>query len=200
MAAARTASANVASTTTATPGSDLLSRGGLCRRWLVGEGRRPFKPVEMCYFQTVGGMKTCGKCSRRRQLRFFSRRGPGYQSWCRDCQKEYKDRHYRENKSAYVAKAKVGNDRYRRVFIGEIHELKRSTPCVDCGKRYPHYVMDFDHRDPDTKKSTIARLLYRSRAGRRRVMEEIAKCDLVCANCHRERTWGPRNRARSSMG
>lgn len=67
-------------------------------------------------------------------------------------------------------------------------EIKESTPCADCGNYYPHYVMDFDHRDPSIKTMNVSRMV--SLRGVETILEEIAKCDLVCANCHRERTFG----------
>lgn len=45
--------------------------------------------------------------------------------------------------------------------------------------------MDFDHRNPATKKANVARLKHKSTEG---MLAEITKCDLVCANCHRIRT------------
>lgn len=65
-------------------------------------------------------------------------------------------------------------------------KAQKARPCHDCGVTFPHYAMDFDHvpeRGP--KLFTIASNLGRSIE----VLEaEIAKCDLVCANCHRSRT------------
>jgi rRNA-processing protein FCF1 len=46
--------------------------------------------------------------------------------------------------------------------------------------------MDFDHRDPTTKRIAVTRMI--GRAGTARILEEVAKCDIVCANCHRLRT------------
>jgi hypothetical protein len=65
----------------------------------------------------------------------------------------------------------------------EIRALK-TVPCADCGKAYPHYVMDFDHRPGETKLFDISRHQW----GAKRRLEEAKKCDVVCANCHRERT------------
>lgn len=64
----------------------------------------------------------------------------------------------------------------------------KSVPCKDCGQSYPPYVMDFDHRDPSKKKYTIsmARGLWTWKSLR----AEVAKCDVVCSNCHRIRTHG----------
>lgn len=67
-----------------------------------------------------------------------------------------------------------------------LHDLK-SGPCVDCGVVYPTYVLDFDHRDPQTKCFSIASAMAHGYAWAA-VVSEVAKCDLVCANCHRQRT------------
>ena len=66
----------------------------------------------------------------------------------------------------------------------------KNRPCQDCGQRYPPYVMDFDHRYG--KKFLIGRQVW-STTSVARVKEEIAKCDIVCANCHRERTYGAKS-------
>jgi hypothetical protein len=47
--------------------------------------------------------------------------------------------------------------------------------------------MDFDHRDPSEKLSGVTRMIGRS--GTPRILAEVAKCDIVCANCHRTRTF-----------
>jgi hypothetical protein len=62
----------------------------------------------------------------------------------------------------------------------------REVPCIDCGQSYPAYMMDFDHRDPRTKKFEITRVA--GRISMVKLLDEIAKCDIVCSNCHRERT------------
>ena len=66
-------------------------------------------------------------------------------------------------------------------------EQLRDVPCADCGVRFPSYVMQFDHRDSADKKYTVTRMI--GRAGRAKILTEAAKCDIVCANCHRERTY-----------
>lgn len=65
-------------------------------------------------------------------------------------------------------------------------ELK-SGPCADCGNKFPFPCMDFDHRDGTTKTRNVA-ILVGDGYSKTRILEEIAKCDLVCANCHRIRT------------
>lgn len=63
---------------------------------------------------------------------------------------------------------------------------KKGRPCMDCEVQYPDFVMDFDHRDPAVKSFEISEKIA---AYSIEVLEaEIAKCDLVCSNCHRIRT------------
>ena len=70
---------------------------------------------------------------------------------------------------------------------GFVLEFKKKGSCADCGlkgKEYPE-VLDFDHlRD---KKFNIS-AFKRSTSGFLKVKEEMSKCELVCANCHRIRT------------
>jgi hypothetical protein len=66
---------------------------------------------------------------------------------------------------------------------------RKSVPCMDCGVSYPYYVMDFDHRDPATKEFNISRAVGHGYS-LARFVAELDKCDVVCANCHRERTYG----------
>lgn len=75
----------------------------------------------------------------------------------------------------------------RRRIYDVVMQLK-SQPCMDCGKTYPPVVMDFDHRPGEEKLFNVAKAMA-DRRGMKKVLDEIAKCDLVCSNCHRIRTW-----------
>jgi hypothetical protein len=63
----------------------------------------------------------------------------------------------------------------------------RDVPCADCGRRFEACAMDFDHREPGAKEHTVTRMV--GRASTEAILAEVAKCDIVCANCHRVRTW-----------
>lgn len=78
-----------------------------------------------------------------------------------------------------------------RVRNRAILAAAKALPCADCGKQYPPYVMDFDHVR-GTKVEALALLAQHSSEARLR--EEIAKCEVVCANCHRERTYQRKER------
>jgi hypothetical protein len=68
----------------------------------------------------------------------------------------------------------------------------KNRPCADCGNSYPYYVMDFDHVHGD-KKFTIG---DKRKGSTERIVAEIEKCEVVCANCHRIRTFGRRQSVR----
>lgn len=73
--------------------------------------------------------------------------------------------------------------RYQDKRRGVIREAK-NRPCVDCGGSFPYWVMDLDHLEDKTfsfGKRGMNKALSTLEA-------EIAKCEPVCSNCHRERT------------
>lgn len=103
-------------------------------------------------------------------------------------QREYQAKHYLKNKEYYKKKARE----HQKNISLELQALKAQTPCADCGIQYPSYVMDFDHL------GEVEKLFHPSRGGRygrNKAMAEVAKCEIVCSNCHRIRTHN-----RSSVG
>lgn len=133
-------------------------------------------------------VKACGSCARDLDESCFSKRGSGLQSKCRECQKEYKRKHYVRNKEVYLAKAKA----YDAKVKSFVDDLKGSSPCMDCGISYPAHVMDFDHRPGEVKLFEIADAVSSLGLSLKRILPEAAKCDIVCANCHRIRTYSRR--------
>lgn len=101
-------------------------------------------------------------------------------------QREASRRHYAKNREVMLERAKVYNKANQERLRARIREAK-DQPCADCGQRYPYYVMDFDHVR-GVKKFNVGQGSWRK--SMRVLNEEIAKCDVVCSNCHRERTWG----------
>jgi hypothetical protein len=67
-----------------------------------------------------------------------------------------------------------------------IVDAAKARPCADCGRSFPAVAMDFDHIRGE-KIATVSQLV-RGGATKAAVEAEIAKCGLVCANCHRVRT------------
>jgi hypothetical protein len=100
-----------------------------------------------------------------------------------EAQKAAQRRYYLESKQRRLESQNIKRALWRRY----VTELKENTPCMDCGFQYPHYVMDFDHRPGVEKKFQMGSLS--KVPSMEALKEEIAKCDIVCANCHRHRTF-----------
>lgn len=118
--------------------------------------------------------KMCSKCRAAPAL--------SYVRYCRGCHNERQKAHYRKSPASIQESAIRRKNRLR-----EVSREGREKPCSDCGKRYPFYVMDYDHvrGEKSFGIATVRRCTYTEE----RLLEEIAKCDVVCSNCHRERTW-----------
>jgi len=68
-----------------------------------------------------------------------------------------------------------------------VRAIKAKAPCADCGKKFPPVCMDFDHLPGEEKDRNVSNLVGAG-ASIARLDTEIAKCEVVCANCHRIRT------------
>lgn len=93
-------------------------------------------------------------------------------------------RHYNLKKEYYLQK----NIRRRKELIEWLLALKLDKPCLDCKKVFHPVAMDFDHRNGKDKFQSIS-LMIQQGYSKERILAEIAKCDLVCSNCHRVRTF-----------
>ena len=102
---------------------------------------------------------------------------------CRPCHADYHREHYLANKQRYIEHAAASKRRLRRERTLYLIEYFKSHPCVDCGETDP-LVLEFDHLG-DKEFEISQALIDRSWQS---ILEEIAKCDVVCANCHRRRT------------
>lgn len=91
---------------------------------------------------------------------------------------------------AYFKARPASNRNYSKKRAAEIRDIvisAKNIPCADCGRTHPYYVMDFDHVRGN-KKFNLSVAASKTRSIKS-VKEEIKKCDVVCANCHRYRTF-----------
>lgn len=132
-------------------------------------------------------MKTCTRCGESKSSELFAKRSrslDGLSSWCKSCHSEHSGKKWRE--SVEFRKRKADN---MAAFVkrNQAHVLEYlvKNPCIDCGNADVR-VLEFDHRDEGAKRFNIADKL-RAYAWER-LLAEIEKCDVRCANCHRIRT------------
>lgn len=115
---------------------------------------------------------TCNKCKLKTEDNslFVKRkdRSSGYRNICKNCHRK---------------RGKKYNKKHRKNRREIIREAK-NKPCTDCGIKYPYYVMDFDHRED--KKFSISSAPHKYTI--QEILDEIKKCEVVCSNCHRQRT------------
>ena len=133
-------------------------------------------------------MKRCCECKRKRDDDdfYWKVRGKTRYSRCKECWRIYIQAHYQKHRAAYCASAGVRRRAHIQVLREYLIEVK-GKPCTDCDRSFPTYVMDFHHRSRNEKRAGVAGLIHQH-VSLRRLQEEISKCDLLCANCHRIRT------------
>ncbi len=110
----------------------------------------------------------------------FNRCRTGRQHWCRECFRAY----FRARGSLHRRQARSATRARQRSLQRIVLEHLEAHPCTDCGEGDVR-VLEFDH--------VVARDQYVARLVRRAVRPEVlraemARCEVVCANCHRRRT------------
>jgi hypothetical protein len=97
-------------------------------------------------------------------------------------QKAARQAYYLANREQRIAAMKASKTKRKKA----LQAYKEANPCTDCGVFYPYYVMQLDHLPGFEKIESLASLI--NKVSMERVWEEVAKCELVCANCHAIRT------------
>jgi len=127
----------------------------------------------------VEELKTCSKCRVPKVLSEFDKKRKGRNSRCKSCRAGYMRQHCASNPEQYAAK----RQRAKQAKLKYIDDYLYEHPCIDC-KETDIVVLDFDHRDGDEKEFNIGEAIKVSWT---RLLAEINKCDVRCANCHRRR-------------
>lgn len=83
---------------------------------------------------------------------------------------------------------------YRKRVRAWLVDYRASQGCSHCDEGHPA-CLDFHHRNPEDKKELNFSGLVNHGYGKERLMQEIAKCDILCSNCHRKLHWEERNGA-----
>ena len=113
-----------------------------------------------------------------------------YHSQCKDCyavkRKFFHEAHYAKYGDAYRERARVRKANTKIDRQDKMADYMLGRGCENCGVDDIR-VLDFDHLDPSLKSFSIARAINASYSWER-IQEEIKKCRILCANCHRIRT------------
>lgn len=98
-------------------------------------------------------------------------------------QREYYKTWYGKNRTNRI----VQNRNAKLEYIEWYEKLKSECKCEKCGESHPSTI-DFHHKDRTTKILGVANLVGRF-AAKEKVLSEIAKCQVLCSNCHRKEHW-----------
>ena len=143
--------------------------------------------LTICY--TLKDVKYCANSNCKQENpqpeENFNKKGSGLQPWCRECNRERSRQYYAENREKHL---RVIKDRQKRI-LREVRERLiayfHAHPCVDCGEDDP-VVLEPDHlRD---KEHNISNMLKNGHSWEK-ILRELDKCEIVCCNCHRRRTY-----------
>lgn len=96
---------------------------------------------------------------------------------------EYHRQYYETNRDHIRA----NTDKNRRDRLEWLRQLKSTLSCSRCGEKHLA-CLDFHHRDPSQKEGLIGQMANRG-LSEKRILAEIAKCDVLCCNCHRKQHW-----------
>ena len=132
-------------------------------------------------------MRTCTKCFLQKPIEDFPWKNHllgKRHAVCKECYAKRSAEWYEENKDRQLENVRRNNQNYREKARTYVLAYLLTHPCSSCGERDPR-VLEFHHEGD--KESEVSRLMGRG-ASLDALQAEIAKCVVLCANCHRKLT------------
>jgi hypothetical protein len=139
-------------------------------------------------------MKVCSNCEIEKDIEEFHNdksRADSKTYVCKECEC-YRSKNYYENNKEKRSKQKKGYSRKRYLrnrkdWTVWLRENNHAT-CESCHYSKCLAAIEFHHTDPTEKKFTVGTFMRRkcNNKNKKTVKEEISKCKVLCANCHRE--------------
>jgi hypothetical protein len=127
-----------------------------------------------------GLLRRCGRCGHDLPIESFNRLGDGFQWWCRSCFAAY----FRARGDVHRNQSRAAKRARQEALRAHILDYLRDRSCRDCGESDP-IVLEFDHV---AEKTAGVSALLTATATVAAIDAEMARCEVVCANCHRRRT------------
>lgn len=131
--------------------------------------------------------KICSICNIEKDVTDFHKKRNGRTHRCKSCEKAYQLNYYKKNRDKRIETAKIHSSKIVQKNRELVVEHLRKNPCVDCGER-DILTLQFDHLE--NKKKAIAVMLSTTQRPptTKRLLEEMSKCVVRCANCHQRKT------------
>jgi len=128
-------------------------------------------------------MKICSKCHlEKEETEFYHKTGSRtkLKARCKSCGRAACRQNYINNKPERKAKALIRQRRWKKWY----QEKKGNLKCGKCGESFGA-CLEFHHRNPSKKEYSISTMIGRGWPFSK-IEEEMDKCDILCANCHRK--------------
>jgi hypothetical protein len=126
---------------------------------------------------------SCNKNKKECEFSFKNKKLHIRNTKCKDCHSEYMKSHYKNNKSLYMQRAKQSTKKLRESNRVSMLEFLKDKSCKDCGINDVR-VLEFDHKHD--KYMNVSKMM--GNHSWKSILEEISKCDIRCANCHKIKT------------
>lgn len=128
---------------------------------------------------------TCGKAQAEEAFNFRNKRRGIRWGTCKTCQSKQRKRWYQKNKKSHIRNVRKHKKKAIAVAQEFVWDYLSTHPCVDCGESDP-VVLEFDHVRGQKRMSVsnMTKEGYSLSA----IKEEIGRCEVRCANCHRRKT------------
>ena len=132
--------------------------------------------------------KSCPSCKRDLPFSYFNWKIKNVRLavHCKECSRAYIREHYKRNRIYYLKKARRRNLEIYMKGHEYLGKYLLSHPCVDCGEK-DILVLEFDHKEKSRKDGEISSII-RSTGSIKKLISEVSKCEVRCANCHRRKT------------
>lgn len=125
--------------------------------------------------------KVCTTCNEVKAIDEFVWRNKAEgkrHSACTPCRKECKKKSYEKHKGKAIARVMRNNEKHREWY----RQIKDDLSCQECGES-DNACLEFHHLDGDDKDFNVSAAPH---YGKQRILDEMAKCAVLCANCHRK--------------
>lgn len=106
---------------------------------------------------------------------------------CRQCNKEYQQKWYENNKELQNKRARESTKRARHKKREYVYGILLNSKCSVCSETDP-IVLQFDHLDPSSKVDRVSKMIFSTKYKIEDIKREIDKCQILCANCHARKT------------
>lgn len=129
--------------------------------------------------------KHCNKCNTTKAVSEFGKnasRQDGLQSQCKTCRKVTNNNHYK-NSAQRRKRIRENAKKFSEQSIAYVESLKEAASCPICGESSP-CALDFHHKHNEKKEFIISE--GKTSYSLNKLIPEINKCIIVCANCHRK--------------